>query len=164
MKKLLLLLFTLISPIFAMEQPKDQIKIEQIAEITYSDPQFDENAAHYIIKAEKNSNKVGSATFHYSPFDKNLGHIFELEVDTEYREQGIGYQLFKQTILELKKQGYQKITWLAWSSDEENMPCTLLKDIYTHMGKKLSTEVTCDLIIEPWERDPQEIYCTLTLS
>lgn len=163
MKKLVLLLLAFAPYVFAMEKPKQKYTDTQTSKIKCNDPYFDERQELYVIEAKEDSTLCGIVTFKYNPSNKNLGHIYSLNVNPEYREKGIGSQLFKQAVLELKKQGYQKITWMIWNPDEENMPRTLLKKISTKMVQKLSTEVACNLEIGPWELDPRETYCTLTL-
>lgn len=159
MKKLVLLLLTFISSAFAMEQAHQQTTAS--SEIKYTAPKFSNRRELFIIKAKEKATQIGFITFKYDPADKTIGHIYTIEVNEEHRQKGIGFQLSRQAILELKKQGYQKITWLAWNPDEQNMPRAKLEIIYRKMVQKLSAEIACSLEIENWELDRDQAYCTL---
>lgn len=158
MNKSLLLLFVFVFSAFAMQENKVAPNIKT------TNAYLDERLDLYTIEAKNNQTSCGSITFKYNPENKNIGHIYNLDVSPDYRKNGIGYQLFRQAILELKKQGYQKITWLGWSLNEEPIPSSTLIKIYKSMWQKLSLEIKCDLETTPDEYDPEETFFTLTLK
>lgn len=158
MNKLLLFLFIFVFPALAMQENKiaSNIKITNVY--------LDKRLNLYAIEAKNHQTLCGSITFKYNPQNKHIGHIYNLDVLPDYRKNGIGYQLFRKAIIELKKQGYQKITWLGWSLNEEPIPSSTLIKIYESMAQKLAREIKCDLETTPSEYDPEETFFTLTLT
>lgn len=158
MKKLLLLLLTLAVPAIAMQKQNNKRKHEDTRphKIKFSKPFYDKTIPSFVIKAKEKGLKtpIGTITFNHAPKDKNTGHIYELKVNPEHQGTGIGYQLFKRAILELKKQGYPQVTWLAYNTDSyEPLPLAQLEDIYISIIRRLGGKIACDLEIEPRRTD-----------
>lgn len=139
MKKLLLLLLLIGSHTYNMQNATSNASTPHIK---YTPAYYHENRKTLIIQAVKDKHDVGEITFDISKTDKNSGYIYSLNVDDGCRSQGIGYQLFKQAILELKNGGCTKIQWTALGLFD--VTTKDLEEIYIRMVQKLQEEKIID--------------------
>ncbi len=135
MDKLLLLLLLICSGSQSMQRAPMQAPNH---EIKYTPAYYHQNRNVLIIQANKDKSPVGEITFDISKSEKNNGYIYSIDVDDECRNQGIGYKLFKQAILELKNAGCTKIAWTALGLFD--VTTHDLEKIYTRMVDKLKEE------------------------
>lgn len=154
MKKLFFFLLALTFPVLTMERPRKKRPYTEVAsqKIKYTQPKFDKNIPLLVIKAKEKGIKtpIGTVMFDKSHKNDNIGHIYELKVDPGYQGKGIGYQLFARAITELQKQGYPKVSWLAFGTDPLNpLPLNKLENIYIKMVCRLAAKIDCDLEIGP---------------
>lgn len=139
MKKLLLLLLLIGSCAQSMQNASLQAPNQ---EIKYTPTYYHQNRNVLMIQANKGKSPVGEVTFDISKSEKNNGYIYSIDVDDECRNQGIGYKLFKQAILELKNAGCTKIAWTALGLFE--VTTQELEQIYTKMVQKLHKDKVLD--------------------
>lgn len=143
MKKLALLLLTLSVPALAMQKPQCNPKRKAESPINYMDQSA---IAPFRIVAFDNNTKAGFIDIGTDPLDTDFGHIDYLQVNENYRGQGIGYELFKKAIFALKKKGFKIITWDATNVGDvitEN-----LEEIYLNYILKLKDELEFDFIMD----------------
>lgn len=143
MKKLLLLLCIFTLSTFTMEQPKRKREKTHTSEISYFGPCFYEKHDSFLIKAKQSKSPVGKIIFDQYPKEESTACIYALEVEREYRTQGIGYQLFKSAILDLKRQNFTRVKWTALGTD--NLKTRRIEKIYLAMLGKLAEEIDFNL-------------------
>lgn len=147
MKKLLLFLLAFALPATAMHKRKHIDS--QKPTISFTKVFYSKELDAYVIKAfaKERTTPIGEIRFDHSPHDKSTGCIYNLEVEPGFRENKIGYQLFRKAIIELKRQDYPRVSWLALGVDD--LSTRELEEIYIAMVKRLAQEINCDLSIEP---------------
>lgn len=143
MKKLLLLLSFFTLSAFTMEHAKRKREETHPTEITYHGPCFYEKHDSFLIKAKKDKKTVGKIIFDLYPKDDSTACIYGFEVEREFRKYGIGYQLFRGTLLDLKRQNFARVRWTALGTD--NIKTRQLEKIYLAMLGQLTQEIDFNL-------------------
>lgn len=139
MKKLVLLLLTFSFPAFAMEMPKQNLRKRtyDAVEPKYTEPYFRIDKKALCIDAFAGDTHVGEIQY----FNINgLGRISRMNVSESYRKLGIGFNLFKEAILDLITRGCLTIIWDAVVPAHKDI--LELQTIYEHMVNKLKTKTT----------------------
>lgn len=147
MKKILLILFA-IAPLTAMETPNQNSKKRKAdaLEIYCSEPYFRQDTKNLCIDAFAGDTHVGEIQYNST---NTLGRISLMKVVESYRKLGIGFNLFKESILDLITHGCLTITWDAVVPAHKDV--LELQTIYVHMVNKLKTimdiEFSCGPVV-----------------
>lgn len=144
MKKLLLLLLAFSFPAVAMQQPKRKHEDREKPQVFYLE--INTNDVIFNIYASIAKKQVGYCKFHYNLDKPDQGYIETLYVDSQYRDLGIGYKLFKKAVKSLFKKGYLVIGWDAQQTGD--IPIQILDNIYLSMVMKLMHKYELDFFME----------------
>lgn len=147
MKKLLFSLLVFAIPAMAMQNPqgiKRKYEDQHASSITYTKPDISREI--FSIKALDNNHEVGYCQAGVNPFAEHQGYIYALHVESQYRNKGIAYMLFKKGIEALIKKNYRVIAWDVIGIF--NVSTRTLENIYLSMIMKLQQNFEFDFIME----------------
>lgn len=128
------------APCFAMQPPQRSDEQEEVPDIGLTMPYVNKSKKRkikYLNLKNTPAAKIGYIIYFQKNENSNNWFIDKFHVDREYRDIGLGRDLFKECIADIKGHGGKIVTWTACPTDAQCINLETLMSIYQHIIEKL---------------------------